>query len=292
MKYFFKKKEGMGKGRRSIVFVFAAVALTAILAVGVSAASSLLVPVRWDSTQGSIALREDALLIDGVTYVPFRAFCVLASNCEVSWDASSRTAYATTIEGATISARVGNEYIEFGQRVFYTVVPNRVVNDRLYVAVRPLAKCFGIDVNWHAPTRSVYLTHTGEIPRHDVDVYDADALYWLSRIINAEAAGEPFLGRVAVGNVVLNRVDSQNYPDTVYEVIFDKAYGVQFTPAANGSVYGEPSAEAVRAAKICLEGYTLSDRIMYFFNPSIATGRWITANRTYAFRIGQHVFYT
>lgn len=292
MNIFIQKKEGMRKNRRFVVLFLAALVLTVILSVTASASSHTRVPVRWDSVQGATALDDAAYLIDGVTYIPFRAFCVLANDCEVSWDASSRTARATTSAGARISARVGEETIRFGERVFFTHAPNRIVDDRLYVAVRPLAKCFGIEVGWHGASRSVYLTRTGTTPRHDAGVYDADALYWLSHIIGAEARGEPFRGQIAVGNVVLNRVDSRDYPNTIYDVIFDRRYGVQFTPTANGAIYDRPSADAVRAAKVCLEGYTLSDSILYFFNPRIAQSHWIANHATYAFRIGRHTFYT
>lgn len=286
-----KKKEGMKKSRRFAALLLTALVLTSLFSVTAAAAPYASVPVRWDSVQGSTALSDTAYLIDGVTYVPFRAFCVLANNCEVSWNAQTRTATAKTSAGARIGARVGDEYITFGERVFFTAAPIRIVADRLYVPVRPLAKCFGIEVGWDRASRSVYLSRTGVTPRHDAGVYDADALYWLSHIIGAEAKGEPFRGQVAVGNVVLNRVDSRDYPGTIYDVIFDRRYGVQFTPTVNGTIYAEPTADAVRAAKVCLEGYSLSDSILYFFNPSIAQSHWISANCTYAFRIGRHVFY-
>lgn len=292
MNIFYKQKEGMKRGAHLFGALLAVCLLVAGLSVRADAAVHSRIPVRWDSVQGSTALSDDAYLIDGVTYVPFRAFTVLAGNCEVGWNARTRTASAKTSAGATIRARAGNEYLEFGERVFYTAAPIRIVGDRLYVPIRPLSKCFGIEVSWDRATRSVYLGRTGVTPRHDAGVYDADALYWLSHIIGAEAKSEPFRGQIAVGNVVLNRVDSQQYPNTIYNVIFDKKYGVQFTPTVNGSIYTEPTADAVRAAKICLEGYSLSDRILYFFNPAIAQSHWISANCTYAFRIGGHVFYT
>lgn len=291
MNIFTKKKEGMRKTERIVVFMLAVLGILSALTLTTAAAPLSRVPVRWDSVLGATALDDTAYLIDGVTYVPFRAFCVLASNCEVSWNASTRTATAKAATGARITARVGEEVITYGERVFFTAAPNRIVGDRLYVAIRPLAKCFGINVGWDKATRSVYLSRTGKIPRHDAGVYDADALYWLSHIIGAEAKGEPFRGQIAVGNVVLNRVDSRQYPNTIYDVIFDKTYGVQFSPTANGTIYAEPPAEAVRAAKVCLEGYTLSDSILYFFNPRIAQSHWISQNCTYAFRIGSHVFY-
>ena len=82
------------------------------------------------------------------------------------------------------------------------------------------------------------------------DTYYWDgAVMWLSRIIYAEANTEPLLGKIAVGNVIMNRVNSSEFPDTIYSVIFDKNYGIQFTPVANGSIYNDANAECERAAR-------------------------------------------
>lgn len=124
------------------------------------------------------------------------------------------------------------------------------------------------------------------------DIYSYEDLYWLSRIISAEARGEPFIGQLAVGTVVINRTRSHYYPDTVYKVIFDKVGGVQFTPASTGSVYREPTESSVIAAKLCLEGFSLDPTILFFFNSSIAKGTWITSNREYTMTVGQHDFYS
>ena len=110
-------------------------------------------------------------------------------------------------------------------------------------------------------------------------------------LISAEAKGEPFLGQIAVGNVVLNRVKSASYPNTVYGVIFDRKYGTQFSPVSYGTIYKAPTAGAIIAAKICLEGYSLSDSALFFVNPRIATNNWIVRTRPYAFTIGNHDFY-
>ncbi len=121
--------------------------------------------------------------------------------------------------------------------------------------------------------------------------YDYEDLYWLARIISAEAKGESFTGQIGVGTVVLNRVKSKQFPNTVKGVVFDRKYGTQFTPVANGSIYNTPTQSAVVAAKMCLDGYTLSGSVLYFLNPSIATSSWIQNNRKYAFRVGNHEFY-
>ena len=98
-------------------------------------------------------------------------------------------------------------------------------------------------------------------------------------------------GKLAVGNVVLNRVRSAAYPNTIYGVIFDRKYGIQFSPVANGTIYNVPTEDAVIAAKMCLEGYSLSSDILYFVNPTKAPDSWIAKNRKYAFSIGNHAFF-
>ncbi len=134
---------------------------------------------------------------------------------------------------------------------------------------------------------------TGEpsLPVSAGEFYCADDLYWLSKIIYAESRGEELTGKIAVGNVVLNRVHSDGFPSTVYGVIFDDSCGVQFSPTADGTIYLEPDEESVIAAKLCLEGYTVSDEILYFVNAAIAADSWVQTNRPYVMAIGSHDFY-
>ena len=137
----------------------------------------------------------------------------------------------------------------------------------------------------------VFIKDNGTPIRSGDSFYNSDEVWWLARIIHAESEGEPMLGKIAVGNVILNRVNHKDYPNTIYGVIFDKKHGVQFTPAANGAIYNTPGQDSITAAKICLEGYSLSNRILFFMNPRIATSNWISKNRPFAFSIKNHDFY-
>lgn len=121
--------------------------------------------------------------------------------------------------------------------------------------------------------------------------YDEDAVYWLSRIIEAEASGEPYKGKVAVGEVILNRVKSDDFPNTIWKVIFDDNFGIQFEPVANGTIYNTPSRESVKAAKEALSGSNYSGNSLYFLNPQTAQSNWITKNRQYCMTIANHDFY-
>ncbi|MBM7582270.1 N-acetylmuramoyl-L-alanine amidase [Caldicoprobacter guelmensis] len=120
----------------------------------------------------------------------------------------------------------------------------------------------------------------------------ADDLFWLARIIHAEAAGEPYIGKVAVGNVIMNRVKSPGFPNTVYGVIFEYYKGIpQFSPVQDGTIYNTPSGESYRAAQEAYYGLRPVGDALYFFNPAKASGSWIVRNRTYITTIGNHVFY-
>ena len=122
----------------------------------------------------------------------------------------------------------------------------------------------------------------------DSEAYQEDVLYWLSHIINAESGNQPLTGKIAVGNVVLNRVASPRFPDTVYEVIFQKG---QFSPVANGSINLTPNAESVIAAKLCLDGANTVGNAIYFLNPRVSPNSWAARNRTHVATIGAHAFY-
>ena len=118
-----------------------------------------------------------------------------------------------------------------------------------------------------------------------------DDLYWLSRIISAESRGESLTGQIAVGNVICNRVDASEFPNTIRGVIFDRKNGVQFEPVSNQTIYNEPSAQSVLAARLVLAGVDAAGDSLYFFNPALSKGSWIRANRPYYTTIGCHMFF-
>ena len=240
---------------------------------------------------GSEFLTGRGRIINSVTYVPFRAFCDAMGGANVTWDASTRTAKAAA-DGVTVYAKQGALYLQANDRYFYTVEPIANIDGTLFVPIRPLAKAFGLELEWDSSLHAVLLETGGKKPTSGSSYYKSDEVLWLARIIHAESAGEPFDGKIAVGNVVLNRVKSPQYPNTIYGVIFDRKHGTQFSPVSFGTIYNTPSAESVIAAKVCLEGYSLSNEALFFMNPKLATTSWIAQNRPYLFTIGNHDFYS
>ena len=279
--------------RRVSILLTATLLLGIAGMIGVSAAPAF--PQGAQTTRvlldGKEVLAGECALINSVTYVPLRKFCSLFDSCSISWNGATNTATVKT-DDLTLYAQTGALYITANGRYFYTVEQILNLNGTLYVPIRPLTRAFDATLTWNASTRATEVKSPVGTPAVAPASYNEDDVYWLSRIISAESGGEPFKGQVAVGNVVLNRVASKSYPSSIYGVIFDRKYGTQFTPAASGTIYRKPTASSVIAAKICLEGYTLSDEILFFYNPRIATTNWIDRARTYEFTIGNHKFYS
>jgi N-acetylmuramoyl-L-alanine amidase len=168
------------------------------------------------------------------------------------------------------------------------------MDDRTFVPVRFIAENLGASVGWDSSYFIVSINKKGiEVPDSAIYQinYTNDDLYWLSRIIEAEAEGEPLNGKIGVGEVVLNRVKSTDFPDTVHDVIFDANFGVQFQPVANGTIYNTPSYESTIAAKYALEGEDVVGESLYFLNLDTASSSWIPTTRTLYMQIGNHSFY-
>ncbi len=235
------------------------------------------VPVQVDGQ----LLPGSSHLEEGVTYVPLRYLLDALGGWEIGWNADTCTADAVngrsrlsadpaadtvTVDGAV---REGKVYVE---------------NGRTYVPLRLTADLLGGSAEWDPYLGGAAVTSA------DAE-YDAAELYWLSRIISAESRGESMEGQIAVGNVVLNRVASEEFPDTVPGVIFDRVDAVQFEPVENGTVYDPPAESSVEAAMRVLDGEEAVEDVMYFYAPALSRGVWINANRTYSTTIGCHRFY-
>ncbi len=240
---------------------------------------------------GSEVLSGECYRLDGVTFVPLRRFCeIFAPDGTMTWNGSTSTARFRT-DTLDLSVTVGKLYITANGHALYTVGAVRNLGGHLYVPIRPLARAFVAALKWDAAACAVDLTRSSSSSAIARASYDANEVYWLSRIISAEASVEPFVGQIAVGNVVLNRVRSREFPNTIYGVIFDRKHGTQFSPVAFGTIYETPEPSCVIAAKICLEGYSVTDTALYFFDPDLSTSDWISRNCVFEFRIGSHEFY-
>ena len=127
------------------------------------------------------------------------------------------------------------------------------------------------------------------------DLSDKD-LEVLLRIVEAEAGNEDEDGKLLVANVVLNRMNAEQFPDSVEKVVFQKEKGVwQFSPVSNGSYYRvEISEETVNAVERALKGEDISQGALYFAARKYADSRkmkWFDRSLTYLFEHGGHEFF-
>jgi len=192
-------------------------------------------------------------------------------------------------ETLNVSARSGDCYVVANGRYLY--VENGVIEVEGSVAlpVRVLAKIFNLDVAYDGETGRVYLTAQEEAAAYLEDgdsYYDNDLLYWLSHIIHAESGNQCLEGKLAVGNVVMNRLEHPDFPDTIYDVLFQRN---QFSPAGSGSIYRNPNAESVVAAKLILDGAEVVEDALFFNRAGMNTRAART--RPFVATIGAHSFY-
>lgn len=252
-------------------------AMCAALLLTTSARGARSIPVQLDGT----LLNAACYVESGVTYVPLRALLNALGGWDIWWDGEEQEAVAVsgdtrivadpsedtvTIDGNTRTARVTLE------------------NGRTYVPARLVMETLGGSAEWDRYLGGAALTSAASD-------YNARDLYWLSRVIYAESGAEPLEGQVAVGNVVLNRVASEDFPNTIPAVVFDRKDAVQFEPVENGTIYRTPSAQSMAAAKLVLDGENTAGSALYFYAPALSQGVWINANRTYSMTIGCHRFY-
>src|SRR5690606_5274030 len=101
-----------------------------------------------------------------------------------------------------------------------------------------------------------------------------------------EARGEPYIGQVAVAAVILNRLESEKFPQSVSGVIFQPG---AFTAVTDGQIWLTPNATAKKAVMDAINGWDPSNGCLYYFNPETATSKWIWS-RPQVKRIGKHIF--
>lgn len=108
----------------------------------------------------------------------------------------------------------------------------------------------------------------------------------LAHLIYAESRGEPYKGQVAVGAVVLNRVKSSSFPNSVAGVIYQKG---AFSVVDDGQINLSPNTTAINAARDAMNGWDPTSGCIYYFNPATATSKWIWS-RPHVITIGKHRF--
>ena len=119
-----------------------------------------------------------------------------------------------------------------------------------------------------------------------VNGYTSSDVYLLAKTIYAEGRGEPYVGQVAIGAVIMNRIRSASFPNTVSGVVYQRG---AFTAVDDGQINLTPNETALKAARDAINGWDPTGGALYYYNPAVATSAWIFDRQTITV-IGKHVF--
>jgi len=144
------------------------------------------------------------------------------------------------------------------------------------------ARAFQRDYGLHAD--GIIGAHTWKVlRRNSLNIYEMEVL---AKVIYSEARGEPYVGQVAVGAVVMNRIQSDDFPNTIRGVVFQPG---AFTAIDDGQYWLTPNSTAYKAALDAVRGWDPTGNALFYFNPNTASSRWIWS-RPQTLRIGDHIF--
>lgn len=249
------------------------------------------VPIDIVVNETFLSIDNPAYMENNITYIPLRtAFEALGAS--VSWDSENNSANVALANANAVLTYGSATVTKGAQQTFFDY--GLVLKDGVsYVPSRLVGEIADAYVEWNYDYATICIYKDGIIvPNTSANTsYGATEIFWLSRIIEAESGGEPTEGKIGVGNVIMNRVKSEDFPNTIYDVIFDTRYSVQFQPISNGTIYNTPSRDSIIAAKRALRNENVVGDSLYFFNPRISKSSWISRNRTYFKTIANHDFY-
>lgn len=220
-------------------------------------------------------------------YTVGRIFNMTAAQVKESSGLTSNTIYpgqVLTIPSWSYTVKSGDSLYLIAKRYRVTVFSLRKLNNEWDNTLLPGQRLNISNFPWgtaQAVAAPVQSTGTTAYTQTDLDL--------LARLITAEAEGQPYTAMVAVGAVVLNRVEDPRFPTTIRSVIYDRSYGYyQFTPVMNGYINKPASETAKKAALAALNGADPTKGAMYYFDDS-ATNTWLWA-KPLALRSGDMVY--
>lgn len=215
---------------------------------------------------------------------------VVTEIVDVSTDDTNGEMANIEEETLNFRAEVGDCYVVANGRYLYVETLVQTVEGKAAVPVRTLAEVFNLDVAYDAETQHILLMKqegSDAFLLEGENYYDENILYWLSRIIYSESGNQSMEGQLAVGNVVMNRLNSPMFPNTIKGVLFQKN---QFSPAMSGSIYRKPGEMSVVAAKLVMDGAVVLENALFFNRAGMNT--FAARNRTHVATIGAHAFYS
>ena len=228
------------------------------------------------------------MTVGGETYVSLKAMAEqLDPSIAVEWNADTRTVTLTT-ETLSLSAQIGKLYLKANGRYLYMPEGVQLIDGVMMVSLDALAKAFDAATGWDGENGTFTVTTGSGAILPGEQFYNENDLFWLSRVIFAESGNQILEGKMAVGNVVMNRVNHSIWPDTIRGVIAQRN---QFSTWRGGALANRtPNAESVIAAKLVLDGGVVEEiKDAYFFDAFCNS--WALRNKTVLAVIGGHRFY-
>lgn len=206
------------------------------------------------------------------------AFIMLISLCEVSVSGLSK------VGSRSEEVRAVQESLK--NKGYYDYTVDGIFGTRTRSAVISFQKDNGLNPDGIAGEKTLKALGVSGTAGNSYGGYSSSDYDLLARIISAEARGEDYLGQVAVGAVILNRIEHPSFPDTLSGVIYQKG---AFSCLNDGQFYEPVSDSAYSAARDAINGLDPSGGAIYYYNPSTATSKWIFS-RPVITTIGNHRF--
>lgn len=175
---------------------------------------------------------------------------------------------------------------ELKNRGYYTGAVDGIYGTQTKNAVVKFQKDSGLSADGIAGVNTLKALGISGADNNSYGGYSSSDYDLLARIISAEARGESYLGQVAVGAVILNRIEHPSFPDTLSGVIYQKG---AFSCLNDGQFYEPVADSAYSAARDAINGLDPSGGAIYYYNPSTATSKWIFS-RPVITTIGNHRF--
>ena len=170
---------------------------------------------------------------------------------------------------------------------YYTGAIDGILGPKSVAAIKKFQKNNGLVVDGIVgPKTAAKIGITLSLKSSSSSNQSSSDLYLLAKCVHAEARGESYEGQVAVAAVILNRVESPDFPNTIAGVIYQPW---AFTAVHDGQINLEPNQTAYNAARDAMNGWDPTYGSLYYFNPATATSKWIWS-RQQVVQIGKHIF--
>lgn len=205
-------------------------------------------------------------------------------SVNAAFSPTPQSAYAAVLKQGSKGETVKTLQQKLKNWGYYTGAVDGIYGAKTVAAVKSFQKKNGLTVDGIAGAKT--LAAMGISSSGSTSSYSASDVNLLAKLIYGEARGESYVGQVAVGAVVMNRIRSSSFPNTMAGVIY-QSYA--FTAVADGQINLTPDANAKKAAQDAMNGWDPTYGAIYYYNPRTATSQWIFSRKT-TVTIGNHVF--